>query len=208
MLHIAHRINTIPEIIPLLSDDTVDVIEMDIHQCSSGELIVFHDRIMGDKYIHELDLVDILAENPLIPTLSEVLMVIWGKKSVYLDIKTQNRKADTLLETLRGTIETMKKMGWSNKSIIVASFNHYFIKQLIGIGIKLGLILDSLPVDYLSLPWIQKVDFIVVGKYLITKELIHEAHYHNLSIYAYTANNLKDWEFLTEIGVDGIVYDI
>jgi glycerophosphoryl diester phosphodiesterase len=117
-------------------------IELDIHLCASGELVVTHDhnlkRVTGkDALVETLDLQSIQAldsgswkseefKGEKIPTLAELFDLVGGKMYYDIEIKSKEKEANGLEEKLVALIE---EYGLARK-VAVTSFNPLSVKRL------------------------------------------------------------------------------
>ncbi|WP_452225025.1 glycerophosphodiester phosphodiesterase [Lacinutrix chionoecetis] len=120
--------NTIASITKALSLG-VDGIEIDVHKCKSGELIVFHDFTLnrvtnGTGKVSEFTLKQLKAltvqAGYKIPTLKEVCNVIDKRCILNIELKGEN----TAKETVKTIQEYIIKKEWKYSNIIVSSFNY------------------------------------------------------------------------------------
>jgi glycerophosphoryl diester phosphodiesterase len=111
----------------------VDIIELDVHECKTGELVVFHDSRLNGKtdgkgFIFDFSLNEIkklkLFESEKIPTLCEALDFINRRVKVNIEIKSSVR-AESVSKVIE---EYVKKKRWRYSDFIISSFNH---KELI-----------------------------------------------------------------------------
>ncbi|WP_452222206.1 glycerophosphodiester phosphodiesterase [Lacinutrix salivirga] len=125
--------NTIPSFKKAL-EYNVDGIELDVHLCASGELVVFHDFTIdrltnGSGEVSEFTLQQLKAlyveENFKIPTLVEVLDVIDKKCLVNIELKGKN----TALACCK-IIEDYISNGWRYSNFIVSSFQHQELEKV------------------------------------------------------------------------------
>ena len=113
----------------------VDGIEIDVHLCASGELVVFHDFTLdrmtnGTGEISKLKLLDLkkmkIEEQFEIPTLTEVLDCIDKKCLLNIELKGKN----TALETCRIIEANIQFKGWDYSNFIVSSFQHHELEAV------------------------------------------------------------------------------
>ena len=141
MLIIGHRgakghlaENTIESIKKAL-DLGVDGIEIDVHRCASGQLVVFHDFTVdrmtngtgevSKHTLNQLKQVEVKGRCQ-IPTLSEVLMFVDNKCLVNIELKGQ----DTAQEATRLITFFVEKKGWDYKNIVVSSFQKELLETV------------------------------------------------------------------------------
>lgn len=107
----------------------VDAIEIDVHRCKSGELVVIHDFTLdrttnGSGEITEYNLVELkellVEEKYKIPLLTEVLDLIEGKCGINIELKGTNTAKGTC-DIVRDYVENK---GWSYSDFILSSFQN------------------------------------------------------------------------------------
>ena len=116
-------------------DFGVDGIEIDVHLCASGDLVVFHDFTLdrmtngtgeiGKSSISELKQLKINNEF-LIPTLEEVLDTINKKCLLNIELKGRN----TAVKTCEVIQKYIKTKGWNYNDFIVSSFQHHELEDV------------------------------------------------------------------------------
>lgn len=199
-----------------------DFIELDVHICKSGELIVCHDETVdrttnGSGYIKDLTLNELKMldagsyfdgkfSDAKIPTFIEVLD--WIKdRSIGLNIELKNAPIfyPRMEEEVLNLIE---KYNLSSR-VIISSFNHYSLakcKQL-DPNVKTGLLYMA----GLFEPWnyCQSVhaDAIHPLFYGVVPEIIKGCKENKIAINAWTVNDEPYMRSLIELGIEGIITD-
>lgn len=204
--------NTI-ESIKKAMDMGVDGIEIDIHRCASGELVVFHDFTLdritdgsGEVSKNTLNALKRLKTkgNYQIPTLAQVLAFIDNKCLLTIELKGQ----DTAKEAARIITFYVDKKGWDYQNLIVSSFQEdllqtvYKINEKIPLGVHTNTNLDT------SLVFAKTVKAVAIyPEYtMLTHEIVEDLQ-EDFKIFAYTVNNLKPIARIKSYGVDGIISD-
>lgn len=204
--------NTIKSIKTALSLG-VDGIEIDVHRCASGELVVFHDFTLdrmtntsGEVLKHtlkQLKQVEVKGHCQ-IPTLSEVLTFVNNKCLLNIELKGH----DTANEASRLIKFFVEKKGWDYDNILVSSFQ----KELLQSVYKLN---NQIPLGVLTDTNLEKaVDFaktinavsIHVDYTMLTEEIVENLK-KNYKVIAFTVNNLNPIKRIKSYGVDGIISD-
>ncbi|KAA1243883.1 glycerophosphodiester phosphodiesterase family protein [Aquimarina sp. RZ0] len=107
----------------------VDGVEIDVHCCNSGELVVIHDETLdrttnGSGKVSEYSLVDLQSfmtiEGYRIPTLNQVLELVDGKCELNIELKGVN----TALPVMTLLEEYIPNSNWKFDQFIVSSFDH------------------------------------------------------------------------------------
>jgi len=135
-------------------DFGVDMIELDVHCCKSGELVVFHDYTVErmtdgvgyivDKTLTQLKMLTIKNKEQ-IPTLQEVLNLVNRRCKINIELKGEHTgKAVAIF------LKDFLKKNWQHGDFLVTSFNFYelydFNRELPEVPI--GIIFGCLPIDY------------------------------------------------------------
>ena len=191
----------------------VDGIEIDVHRCASGQLVVFHDFTLdrmtngtGEISKHTLkELKRVVVKGHCqIPTLSEVLAFVDNKCLLNIELKGQ----DTAKEASRLIQFFVDKKGWEYKNIIVSSFQKDLLETVFAIN-------DSIPLGVLTERNIDTAtDFaktikavaICADYTMLTEEIVEELK-KDYKVFAYTVNNLNPLKRIKSYGVDGIISD-
>ena len=113
----------------------VDMVELDVHKCKSGELVVIHDKkvnrttnkkgFVKNKNLQQLKTLD-AGKKEKIPTLKEVLDFI--NKRVKINIELKGPK--TTEAVLKLIEEYINKKKWKYSQFIISSFDSRKIKKL------------------------------------------------------------------------------
>lgn len=189
----------------------VDMVELDVHQCKSGHLVVFHDDTVdrltdGSGYIGEMTLAQLrklnVQKNYKISTLDEVLQLINKRCKVNIELKGNGTGKSVAL-----LLRRYLKQGWLPEMFLVTSFNFYELNDFHEVlsFMPIGIIFDRLPIDYTLFAQQLGVQAMMMQYALIAPSLIEKAKARNLRIYAWTVNKIMDAKKLIKLGVDGIV---
>ena len=192
-------------------DLNVDMTELDVYVCKTGELVVIHDDKVDrttngigyvvEKTFDELRQLD-AGKGEKIPTLSEVLDLIDKKIQINIELKGTGtaRPVYELLEYY------VKNKEWQYDDFLISSFNHYELKEFntLNPNIKIGALITGIPIGYAE--FAEKVNSSTVNPDIefINKEFVDDAHNRGLDVYVYTVNDLDDIEKMKSLGVDGI----
>lgn len=191
----------------------VDGIEIDVHRCASGELVVFHDftvdRITngtGEVSEHRLNALKRFKTkgNYEIPTLAQVLAFVDNKCLLNIELKGQ----DTAKEAARIITFYVDKKGWEYENIIVSSFQEDLLETVFDINksIPLGVITETNLKAAIQLA--EKVNAVSIHPQytMLTEEIVQELQ-ENFKVFTFTVNNLNPIERIKSYGVDGIITD-
>jgi len=193
----------------------VDMIEIDVNVCKTGEIILFHDKridlvtldtgYVSDKTFSELRSYD-MGKGQNIATLEEALDFIDKRTKVNVEIKGEGiaRRVYQILE------KYVSQKGWLWDGFLVSSFNHYELLEFNRVAnnkIKIGAIIASIPIGLAECATKVGAYSIHASKEFINKVLVDDAHSRNLKVFVYTPNVKEDIEKMKSLGVDGIFSD-
>lgn len=187
-----------------------DGIELDVHATRDGVVVVHHDPVVHARHaqtpahsaIAELAAAELarfpLADGVPIPTLSDVLLAIGTRATVYVEIKASS------IEPL-----VTRCIRESETTCAVHSFDHRVVKIVKSIfpAIRTGVLEVSRHIDPVaSLTSASAADlWQEVG--FIDAELVERAHSVGARVVAWTANEPAQWDALYALGVDAICTD-
>jgi glycerophosphoryl diester phosphodiesterase len=212
-------------------DMGADMIEMDIHLSSDGELIVIHDATLNrttngvgrveDFTLAELKKLDAGSwygpafSSEKLPTLSEVLSLIDGQATALIELKSR-KNGDLYSQLVEKTTEVVRAHNAERWSII-QSFDRPYLVQ----GLKVNndipyhqLIYTELTprgmtkegkADWANLDPTHKIRAINPYYKAATKEKVEMLHESGYKIFTYTVNQEEDMYKLIEMEVDGII---
>lgn len=189
-----------------------DMIELDVHLCKSGQLVVIHDETVdrttnGSGRVAGLTLDQLkkldAGKGEQISTLAEVLYALKRKVKVNVELKGPNTAGPVvaLIE------KTVTQGGWSYDDFLVSSFDHYKLRDVSRLNsrISTGILLRSVPIGVGCLTLAVGACFVVIDFRMLRPEFMEEAHRFGLSVFVYTANGRHDIERVQSFGVDGII---
>lgn len=192
----------------------VDGIEIDVFRCASGELVVFHDKLVdkltdGKGYIEEISLDSIKKLNVMgdekIPTLNEVLDLIDGK--VFLNIELKGSNTSFLTHQLLN--EYFNSTNWSRNKVFISSFDWNELRAFYQLNkdVRIAVLTDDDPLD--AIPIAKDLEaFAINPNYkLLTESNVSKIKSENILIYTWTVNNIKDINKVKRLGVDAIISD-
>ncbi|GAA3519465.1 glycerophosphodiester phosphodiesterase [Aquimarina addita] len=205
--------NTIESIVEAIKHG-VDGVEIDVHRCKSGELIVIHDETLertttgvGNVADHTLQELQELRtkEGFIIPTLIQVLECINGQCELNVELKGKC----TAMPTIEVLETYIAKTEWDYNQFIISSFDHaqlFEIKEMTS-QFRLGVLTEE-DITH-ALPIAKKLQAFSVHLPItsITIEEVREAKELGYQVYIWTVNLVplivrsKTWK------VDGIITD-
>ncbi len=191
----------------------IDGIEIDVHLCASGELVVFHDftldRLSNGFGEITAQTYDQLQELTLkggykIPLLTEVLDLIEGKCSINIELKG--------LHTAKPTCAIISKYidkGWEYSSILVSSFQENELLEVKKINANILIAVLSKASVEEAIEWGKILNATAIHPSLgiITRQSVKDAHSQGFNVNVWTVNEPEDIARMIEFGVDGIISD-
>jgi glycerophosphoryl diester phosphodiesterase len=192
-----------------------DMIELDVHTCKSGEVVVIHDEDVdrttngrgrvADKTLAELKELD-AGKGEKIPTLEEVLDLFEGKIKHHIELKGKNC-ATCVADTIDRYVKTK---GLKRSELLVISFEHdTLLKQFREASPEtpIGLLFRRVPDDFAERAVAMGAEFVALFHKKTTKEIVEVAHNRGLKVIVWTVNEPKEISRAKELGVDGITSD-
>jgi len=202
------------ESITLALEMGVDAIEIDVHRCKTGELVVIHDFTLdrttnsqGEIAKHSLqELKALLVEEKYkIPLLTEVLDLIEGKCRINIELKGLN--------TAGGTCVIIKnyiaERNWTYEDFMVSSFQTHELEEVFRINrdIPIGVLSKASMVEAIELGKRLNAKAIHPSLGIITSENVKTAHESGFKVNVWTVNGRESIARMKEFGVDGIISD-
>ncbi len=199
--------NTIPAV--RQSAPHVDMIEIDVRRCGSGELVVYHDATLdrlthSDARVDELSL-DRLQELTIgdsaatIPTLEAVLAALPDDTGVNIEVKERGL-VDDLLATIDGV----------NQPIMISSFDTVILERLNEAAPELVLALLVPPGHTTPVETARALNATAIHPrldLLRQDNLVERAHAAGLTVNAWTARTPEEVTLAKEHGLDGLITD-
>jgi len=192
----------------------VEMIEVDVQLCKSGELVVIHDYslqrttngngLVINKTLAELKKLD-AGNGQKIPTLGETLQFIDGRVAINIELKGRPNS-----KQIAGVVKHFIENGnWEKDDFIVSSFNHGELHKFHKLmpEIKIGLLYETISNDFHKTASALNAFSINADFNFLTGEIVEEIHSKNYRVYAYTVNKTTDKQRMKDFGVDGIFTD-
>ena len=190
-----------------------DMIELDVHVCKSGEIIVMHDEKVnrttnGKGHISKKSLKELknltIKKIEKIPTLIEVLNLVNRKCKINIELKGKGTE-----KPVSKIIKKYIQKGWSYNDFLVSSFYPSKITEIKNINpkIRIGILVEKISLEIIALAKKFKVYSINPNIKSISKKFVKKAHQKRLKIFVYTVNKPGKIKKMKELGVDGIISD-
>lgn len=205
--------NTLPSIQKAL-DLNVDGIEIDVHLCASGELVVFHDFTLdrmtngtgeiGKQTLSQLQ--NLLVDGKYkIPTLTEVLDLMNAKCLLNIELKGEK----TALPTVKLLHQYFEKGTWTYNDILISSFQRKELESVYNFDKKMPLgVLTKASVNA-SIRFAKTINAVAIHPNfaLLSKNNVKEAKGEGFKVNAWTVNDFESIERIKSYGVDAIISD-
>lgn len=192
----------------------VDGIEIDVHKCKSGELIVIHDETLqrttngvgkvSDYRLQELNKYTTI-EGYKIPTLNQVLDLVNTKCNINVELKG----IGTAMPVIELLEEYIKRTKWKHHNFVLSSFDHsqlFQIKRACS-EFKLGVLTEKSISSILSVA--QNLEAYSVHPPIasLTKEAVKLAKDKGYKVYVWTVNDPEDIKSSKKLKIDTIITD-
>lgn len=195
-----------------------DLLELDIHMSSDGELIVMHDADVsrttnGQGNIKEMSLAEIKRldagnwfntryQNERVPTLTEVLDWAKGRVSLVIEIKGDPQPTAGIEQKL---IATLNDTGMID-DVMIISFYHSSVKRVKELEPRLatGILFGGCLVDPVGVTKAALADSARPGWRYWTAELVDQIHTAGLTASTWNADDENLMEYVIGLGVDSI----
>ncbi|MBP1691667.1 MAG: glycerophosphoryl diester phosphodiesterase [Bacteroidetes bacterium] len=202
-------------------DDGADLIELDVRFTRDLHPVVLHDRTLrrttgardavdqcSYEDIRDLDAGSWFAPSfagERIPRLETVLELLPATLGINIEVKTDgDRRSRTLL--VRHLLKTVRP-AVKNRTIIISSFDHRFLRALrrVDSAIPLGILIH--PVRDLArrpsrLALRLRAKYIFCSRSFLRRAIVEAAHARGITIGVYTVNRVENLDRLCRFGVD------
>jgi len=195
-------------------DMGVDGIELDVHVCATGELVVIHDFTVdrttnGTGEVHKMTLAELkklrVEGEYSIPLLDEVLALVNRKCLVNIEMKGRHT-AQPVSDFVDNYVNNRK---WSYDDFVVSSFQReeLLIMHEVNKNIPLGILTQA----SVTQAWEWAMEFSAKAIHphysLLTESNVKKAQQAGLKVFTWTINDTEDIERIKSYHVDGIISD-
>jgi glycerophosphoryl diester phosphodiesterase len=192
----------------------VDGVEIDVHCCKSGELVVIHDDTLdrttnGTGNVSEYTLQELqqfeTEEGFRIPTLREVLDMINMQCELNIELKGKN----TALPTIALLEEYIENTDWEYDHFIISSFDHPQLFELKAItsNFKIGVLTEVHIIEVLPIAAALEAFSIHPPIFSLTEDAVNLAKDQGYTVYVWTVNTETQIEQSKSWKVEGIITD-
>lgn len=195
-----------------------DMVELDVHLCKSGELVVIHDDTVnrttnGRGFVVKMTLAELkkldAGKGQTIPTLGEVLDFVDKRVGVNIELKGK-KTAKAVADTVRHYVSR----GWSENAFIVSSFDQKELREFrqynsnarVGalMRSKIRILRGKEIRDLLDFAKLIRAYSIHVPLRKFSVNFLRQARELDFKVFVWTVDSPDDIEKLKEAGVDGI----
>lgn len=179
-----------------------EMIELDIQECKTGEIVVFHDTYLESRPICDYTLKELNEKNILELTTVFDMLKMDSSIRLFLDIKGDSKVIYPLIEMLRSHF-SRKQL----RRIYISGFNRLFVKPLLesNLPVRIGLTTSNLyekeDLDYLT----RNVYFVCIHWTALNHKNIEMLHQKGVIVYSYTCENEYILDYMMQYKLDGIV---
>ena len=191
-----------------------DGIELDVHVCATGELVVIHDFTVdrvtnGSGEVHKLSLAELKALTVegahTIPTLDEVYELVNRRCFVNIEMKGRHTA-----QPVSGFINRyVQEKGYAYSDFLVSSFQREELVAMNRINpeVHLGILTQASVTQ--AWEWAQELSAKAIHPHftLLTPNNVLKAQLAGYKVYTWTMNEPEDIARIKAYGVDGIISD-
>lgn len=194
-------------------DMGMDAVELDVHVCATGELVVIHDFTVdrttnGSGEVYKMTLAELkhlVVEGRYdIPTLAEVMTLCKGKCRVNIEMKGRH-----IALPVSEFADRLVKGGWSYEDIVVSSFQREELQIMseTNENIHLGILTQASVTQ--AWEWAEEFKAKALHPHfsLLTESNVKKARQAGYKVYTWTVNEPEDIARVKAYGVDGIITD-
>lgn len=210
----AHLAENTLESIQKALDFGVDMIEIDVHKCTSGDLWVIHDFTLdrttngsgeiAKKSSEELEKLKIEGKYK-IPLLTEVLDLIEGKCLINIELKGLNT-AEPVCKLVK---EKVTSGSWKYSDFIISSFqkNELFEVRKIDEEVPIAVLSKASVPEAIEVGKLLKASAIHPSLGIITRDNTKLSQDNGFKVNVWTVNEREDIQRMIDFGVNGIISD-
>ena len=202
------------ESIALALEMGVNGIEIDVHRCATGELVVIHDFTLdrttngeGEVATKSFEqLKELRVEDKYqIPSLPEVLDLIEHKCFINIELKGRN----TAKATCDIIAKYINERNWKYSDFIVSSFQKNELFEVLHIDpeIHIGVLSKASVTEAIELGKLLKAKAIHPSIGIITRDNVKRCHEMGFEVNVWTVNDPESIQRMRDFGVDGIISD-
>ncbi|MBN2616449.1 MAG: hypothetical protein JXR71_12215 [Bacteroidales bacterium] len=217
MLIVAHRgaSGTQPENTPASFQKALDAgakaLELDVHVCRSGELVVIHDETVnrttnGKGKIADLTLTELqqldAGNGEKIPTLQEVLDLVQGRAQINIELKGKHTARPVADLIKHNTAENI----WHTEDFLISSFYHKELNRFHRLlpEVRIGILYSFRPFFYKAKARKLHAFSLHLSAKMIHPSRVDRIHRQGLQVWVYTVNDTQTLERISDAGADAV----
>jgi glycerophosphoryl diester phosphodiesterase len=192
----------------------VQMMEIDVFQIKSGEIVVFHDEEVdrltnSGGRIEEYNFYDmrrlILKGGHRIPTLQDVLKLIDGQAALNIELKGRGT-ADNIHQIVSYYCE---KKGWTPDQFLISSFDWDELREYRRFSPegRIAVLTEGDPLEALQVAAELNAEAINPHFTQLNAQNVSRIHEEGYKIFTWTVNDPEDFRKLKSMGVDGVFSD-
>lgn len=192
-------------------DLRVDMIELDVYVCKTGELVVIQDDKVdrttnGKGWVTEMTFEELRSldagQGEKIPTLEEVFNLADEKTKINVELKGPET-AKPVLSLIDNYVSSKR---FSYDDFLISSFDHHELVKAkkINPDIKIGALITGVPIDYAKFGQDLGAYSVNLCREFINQEFVDDAHKKGLKVLVWTVNDHDEIKRMKDLGVDGI----
>lgn len=190
-----------------------DMIELDVHICKTGEIIVMHDEtvdrttngtgLIAKKTFEEIKKLRINGDWQ-VPILEEVLECVNRRVKINVEIKN--------LSAVKAVVNLLKKYvnnnGWHYDDFVISSSDQdcLLLVKKFDESLLVSFVYEEVPIPFEIILQYQPYSVNIDYK-LVNKNLVNKIHNLGIKLFVWTVNEKKKIEELKSMAVDGIFSD-
>lgn len=185
-----------------------DGVELDVHICQSGEVVVIHDDSIdrtttAKGSVKDLNFSELHQHQ--IPSLLSVLDLINNRICVNIEIKS----ADCAQKILDITDYYIRKKNWNTNNFIISSFNWTILSAIYQGNPKLKIAVLTADSIEKAVNFAKKINAFAINPYyeLLNQDNVTLMHQNGFKIFAWTVNELSAIEKMKCLLIDAIISD-
>ncbi len=194
-----------------------DMVELDVHLCKDGQLVVIHDATLdrttsGSGNVAEHTLAQLRQLDAggwfdrkfgreRIPTLSEALETVGGECGVNVEIKYASRYPGIA----RAVVDALRETGRPPTDFIVSAFEHDVLDEIKALSPQLPVapLFSAFPNAADSL----KGEYLHPAHKIVDEDVVRRAEGKGQRVNAWTVNDDEGYRRMIDSGVYGIITD-
>lgn len=192
----------------------VDMIELDVHVCKTGEVVVIHDKTVnrttnGIGLVHHMTLAELkllrIGKEDRIPLLSEVFDLVDRRIAINIELKGK----DTASAVSELITHYVTAKGWQYDDFLVSSFHHTQLAAIKACNTQIprAFLLERSPRNLATIIELFSPAAINLNFKRVKQAFVDKVHQAGIKVIVWTVNDEKDIQRMTNFGVDGIITD-